>query len=145
MLRGVRKMPDREKVIREYEDFVNGYECFCSSDDYEYEMHKAVLALLKEQKEECERCGTKTCEVTVSLQEEIARLRSLLKEQEAELSFREAKAITHTATKLDDATCPSCGNVVGEKIRAEAIGQSVVQVQWDYCLFCGQKLDWEGR
>ena len=69
----------------------------------------------------------------------------LLKEQKAELSFREAKAITHTATKLDDATCPSCGNVVGEKIRTGAIGQSVVQVQWDYCRFCGQKLDWEGR
>ena len=47
-------MPDREKVIREYEDFVNGYECFCTSDDYEYEMHKAVLALLKEQQERIE-------------------------------------------------------------------------------------------
>ena len=44
-------MPDREKVIKAYEDFVNGYECFCTSDDYEYEMHKAVLALLKEQKD----------------------------------------------------------------------------------------------
>jgi hypothetical protein len=42
-------MADREKVIKAYEDFVNGYECFCTSDDYEYEMHKAVLALLKEQ------------------------------------------------------------------------------------------------
>ena len=104
---------NREKVIKAYEDFVNGYECFCTSDDYEYEMHKAVLALLKE--------------------------------QEAELSFREAKAITHTATKLDDATCPSCGNVVGEKIRIGTVEQSVVQVQWDYCCFCGQKLDWEGR
>ena len=70
---------------------------------------------------------------------------ALLKEQEAELSYREAKAITHNATKLDDATCPSCGNVVGEKIRTGAIGQSVVQVRWDYCRFCGQKLEWEGR
>lgn len=43
-------MADREKVISEFEDFVNGYECFCTSDDYEYEMHKAVLTLLKEQK-----------------------------------------------------------------------------------------------
>ena len=43
---------DREKVIKAYEDFVNGYECFCTSDDYEYEMHKAVLALLKEQEAE---------------------------------------------------------------------------------------------
>jgi len=70
---------------------------------------------------------------------------ALLKEQDAELSYRYAKTITHTATKLDDATCPSCGNVVGEKIRTGAIGQSVVQVRWDYCRFCGQKLDWEGR
>ena len=68
-----------------------------------------------------------------------------MKEQEAELSYREAKSVTHTATKLDDATCPSCGNVVGEKIMTGAIGQSVVQVRWDYCRFCGQKLDWEGR
>ena len=45
-------MIDREKVIKAYEDFVNGYECFCTSDDYEYEMHKAVLALLKGQDEE---------------------------------------------------------------------------------------------
>ena len=49
-------MPDREKVIKAYEDFVNGYECFCTSDDYEYEMHKAVLALLKEQ-EAVVHCG----------------------------------------------------------------------------------------
>ena len=42
-------MPDREKVIKEYEVFVDKYECFSSSDDYVLEMHKAVLALLKEQ------------------------------------------------------------------------------------------------
>ena len=47
-------MPDREKLIKAYEDFANGYECFCASDDYEYEMHKAVLALLKDQSEEIE-------------------------------------------------------------------------------------------
>mgnify|MGYP002525376241 CR=1 FL=1 len=40
---------DMEKVIKAYEDFINGYECFCESDDYEYEMHKAVLSMLKEQ------------------------------------------------------------------------------------------------
>ena len=55
-------MADREKVIKAYEDFVNGYECFCTSDDYEYEMHKAVLALLKEQETanlyKCPNCGT---------------------------------------------------------------------------------------
>ncbi len=67
---------------------------------------------------------------------------TLLKEQEAELLFRNAKPITHTATKLDDATCPSCGNVVGEKQIWE--GRKIF-IQWKYCIFCGQKLDWESR
>ena len=42
-------MVDKEQVIKEYERFVNNYICACTSDDYEYEMHKAVLELLKEQ------------------------------------------------------------------------------------------------
>ena len=67
---------------------------------------------------------------------------AVLKEQKEELSYREARAITHTATKLDDATCPSCGNVVGEKQIWE--GRKIF-IQWKYCIFCGQKLDWEGR
>ena len=40
---------DREKVIKEYEDYVNSYISLTTSHDYEFEMHKAVLALLKEQ------------------------------------------------------------------------------------------------
>lgn len=44
-------MADREKVIKEYEEFVDKYECFSSSDDYVLEMHKAVLSLLKEQED----------------------------------------------------------------------------------------------
>ena len=43
-------MIDREKVIAEYANFVSRYVSVCTSDDYEFEMHKAVLALLKEQK-----------------------------------------------------------------------------------------------
>ena len=42
-------MSDREKVIKEYEDYVNSYISLTTSHDYEFEMHKAVLALLKEQ------------------------------------------------------------------------------------------------
>lgn len=42
---------DREKVIKEYEDYVNSYISLTTSHDYEFEMHKAVLALLKEQDE----------------------------------------------------------------------------------------------
>lgn len=66
------------------------------------------------------------------LNEHLIDQQKLLKEQKAELSYRCAKTITHTATKLDDATCPSCGNVVG-------------RVRYDYCHYCGQKLDWEGQ
>jgi len=113
-------MPDREKVIKGLEL------CEIGSGDRCYET-------------ECPYYG-QGC--TESLKNDVI---ALLKEQKAELSYRKAKAITHTATKLDDATCPSCGNVVGEKIRTGAIGQSVVQVRWDYCRFCGQKIDWEGR
>ena len=51
-------MPDREKVIKEYEDYVNSYISLTTSDDYEFEMHKAVLALLKEQPQivRCKDC-----------------------------------------------------------------------------------------
>jgi transcription elongation factor Elf1 len=122
------KMPDREEVIKALEN--------CSFD-YGYEF-------------ECLTCNSfkTTCPYKYPnncLEGLIKDAVALLKEQETELSYREAKAITHTATKLDDATCPSCGNVVGEKIRTGAIGQSVVQVKWDYCRFCGQKLNWKGR
>ena len=43
---------DREKVIKEYEDYVNSYISLTTSHDYEFEMHKAVLAMLKEQETE---------------------------------------------------------------------------------------------
>ena len=42
-------MADRGKVIKAYEDFVNRYISVSVNDDYVLEMHKAVLALLKEQ------------------------------------------------------------------------------------------------
>ena len=51
-------MPDREKVIKEYENYVNSYISLTTSHDYEFEMHKAVLALLKEQQHDvlCRDC-----------------------------------------------------------------------------------------
>ena len=45
-------MIDREKVIKEYEDYVNSYISLTTSHDYEFEMHKAVLTLLKEQEDD---------------------------------------------------------------------------------------------
>jgi hypothetical protein len=55
LLRGAKggmTMADREKVIKEYDDYVNSYISLTTSDDYEFEMHKAVLSLLKEQEAE---------------------------------------------------------------------------------------------
>ena len=66
-------MIDREKVIKAYEDFVNGYECFCTSDDYEYEMHKAVLSLLKEQQQEIWEFQDQVEYLTDKLQEQEGR------------------------------------------------------------------------
>lgn len=48
-------MIDREKVVRGYEDYVNSYISLTTSNDYEFEMHKAVLALLKEQEQQIEQ------------------------------------------------------------------------------------------
>ena len=159
-------MPNREKVTKHFEHLLNAakgnYQDFV---DLTVDVGEEILAMLQEQ-EDLGTELTNAVELIHKKNERIEKLEKLLKEQqqqiwefqdqveyltdkqkeqEEELSYREAKSVTHTATKLDDATCPSCGNVVGEKIRTGAIGQSVVQVRWDYCRFCGQKLDWEGR
>lgn len=70
-------MIDREKVIKEYEDFVNRYISVSVNDDYVLEMHKAVLALLKEQKQQI-------CE----LQDKVEYLTDKQKEQEIGLCDR---------------------------------------------------------
>lgn len=50
------------------------------------------------------------------------------------------KKITHQATLLKCCTCPSCLNVVD---KFEKFGDTVVRVEFEYCHFCGQKLDWD--
>ena len=44
-------MPDREKVIKEFADYVNYFKPYCIGDVEDHEMLKDVLALLKEQEE----------------------------------------------------------------------------------------------
>lgn len=117
-------MTDREKIISEFEDFVNGYECFCTSDDYEYKMHKAVLALLKDEKEYCDKCAESAIKTTVELQEEIARLRSLLKEQEAVVHPEPSCEMTY----ITDCCCDLCGV---QLIRED-----------NFCRCCGKPIDW---
>lgn len=50
------------------------------------------------------------------------------------------KKITHQATLLKCCTCPSCLNVVD---KFEKFGDALVRVEFEYCHFCGQKLDWD--
>lgn len=49
--------------------------------------------------------------------------------------------VTHEATLLRCCTCPSCKNVVDH---FEMFGDARMRVTYQYCHFCGQKLDWGG-
>ena len=108
-------MHDREKDINAYEDFVNGYECFCTSDDYEYEMHKAVLALLKE---DCHNCKL---ECLLQKYDELKeKYDKLLKEQEA---------VKPKIDAFGHPYCPKCKILVYEA--------------WEFCPHCGKPISWE--
>ena len=50
-----------------------------------------------------------------------------------------ARKITHESTIYKCCTCPNCKNVVDE---FETIGDAKMRVTFNYCHFCGQKLDW---
>lgn len=49
------------------------------------------------------------------------------------------RKVTHQATIYSCCTCPNCLNVIDEF--EEFHGQRV-RVTFDYCIFCGQHLDW---
>ena len=48
--------------------------------------------------------------------------------------------VTHQATIHSCCTCPNCLNVVDE-FEEDYLGRRV-RITFDYCRFCGQKLDW---
>ena len=123
-------MPDREKVIKAYEDFVNGYECFCTSDDYEYEMHKAVLAMLKE---DCHNCKL---ECLLQKYDELKeKYDKLLKEQEAvEPTFKQDKDGIYVWA------CGSCGAYMYHIY--EGIDKAKEYAK--FCRQCGQAVKWNG-
>lgn len=126
-------MPDREKVIKAYEDFVNGYECFCTSDDYEYEMHKAVLALLKEQ-EAMKECLKKKCVICPHCANCDVDENGLLKEQEA---VEPIPFFTETGEESKNyVICGHCKSI-------NAIMPKVTKQK--YCHECGHPVLWEGR
>ena len=123
-------MADREMVIKAYEDFVNGYECFCTSDDYEYEMHKAVLALLKE---DCHNCKL---ECLLQKYDELKeKYDKLLKEQEAvEPTFKQDKDGIYVWA------CGSCGAYMYHIY--EGIDKAKEYAK--FCRQCGQAVKWNG-
>lgn len=47
--------------------------------------------------------------------------------------------VTHEASKHECCTCPNCKNVID---KFEQFGESKVRVQYEYCHFCGQRLEW---
>lgn len=49
------------------------------------------------------------------------------------------KTVTHEATLIKCCTCPTCKNVID---KFEQFGEAKVRVTYNYCHFCGQKLDW---
>lgn len=110
-------MPDREKVIKEYEDYVNSYISLTTSHDYEFEMHKAVLALLKEQEHKDRMYH--------ALEDDWKRLKELLKEQEA-VTIKKTK---EHGFGVYGGICPKCRNWI--------------QSAHSFCGFCGQAVKWE--
>lgn len=47
--------------------------------------------------------------------------------------------VTHEATLMRDTTCSRCKNIVGSYIDFNGVK---TQVQYQYCCYCGQALDW---
>ena len=113
-------MIDREKVIKDLEFCVNGH------FKVELSLATKILALLKDEKEYCDKCAESAIKTTVELQEQIARLRSLLKEQEA-VKPKCKERIGGFVAGL----CPTCGTVLNNVHNVKACGK------------CGQAVKWE--
>ena len=69
---------DREKVIKLFEQYINDFVPCCSTDDYDLDLFKTVLALLKEQ----EDLGTELTNAVELIHKKNERIEKLLKEQE---------------------------------------------------------------
>ena len=48
--------------------------------------------------------------------------------------------VTHESSLYKCCTCPNCKNVVD---KFEKLSESTVRITYNYCYFCGQKLDWQ--
>ena len=115
---------DKEKVIKEYEDYVNSYISLTTSHDYEFEMHKAVLALLKEQEAKMQGADSGMCEICSFYE----RAMSVKPHYNARTNWYECGACHYSMTS-------------GMHCRSELIPATKVR----YCANCGFPVNWEGR
>ena len=77
-------MPDREKVIKEFELFIKEFHPACTSEGVELDMFREVLALLKEQQEYIEYWSAKYDEYGKAYMKVRDERDALLKEQDEE-------------------------------------------------------------
>lgn len=138
----IEEMDKREKVIKGLEQFKSDFKPFCGNIA-DWKRVDDALALLKDEKEYCDKCAESAIKTTVELQEEIARLRSLLKEQEAKQAI---KQIYHVMMNRDyenpvevtryDWLCPTCKSLLCRDI-------DVIDDNYHFCKVCGQAVKWE--
>ena len=105
---------EREKVIKEFADYVQYFKAYCIGDIEDHAMLKDVLALLKEQKEEIENLK----QTAQSMMEGIC----LLKEQEAVKPY--------ISKKYGIAVCDKCKAIL-------------TITRQPFCHSCGVRLKWE--
>ena len=135
-------MNDRENVIKEYEDYVNSYISLTTSHDYEFEMHKTVLDLLKEQERlieeaRCEGYNEAYREYCVEVAEDDEEplryaVEQDLKDTEVDVDvsmLKEQKAV-EPKVSCTEQRCGNCNKVI------EMDG-------WKACPWCGKMIDWE--
>lgn len=64
---------------------------------------------------------------------------SLLNATVEALKKQTSRKVTHEASLYESCTCPNCKNVID---KFERIGDGEIRIKYNYCHFCGQKLDW---
>ena len=129
-------IPDMESVITHLQ-IIHTWAEFARERDLQFFTPKHLediaqwsddaIELLKDEKEYCNQCAESAIKTTVELQEEIARLRSMLKEQEAVVHPEPSCEMTY----ITDCCCDLCGV---QLIRED-----------NFCRCCGKRIEWEGR
>ena len=122
---------EREKVIKEFADYVQYFKAYCIGDIEDHAMLKDVLALLKEQKEEIENLK----QTAQSMMEGIC----LLKEQEArEPHYTTLRYLVNgKEVVIKHPECPRCVE------NGLLLWDAEIKKGQAYCKRCGQAVKWD--